>query len=92
MKSLEVEWKDEWFLNIPKFPQFFWTDKANQRKFLETLFEKLNLKEPKEMASVPREYIELNDGKSLVGHYSGSMFHMLKGVFPGGKKNVHKCE
>lgn len=84
MLTLEIEWKQEWFQNIPSVGYGFWKSPRNQKIFFETLGKELGIKEPKEWGNISSKKIAQHGGEALLKNYfNNSVFKALKSVYPG---------
>jgi hypothetical protein len=77
---LEVNWEPRWFRRVPKG---YWDLKENRRKFLDSLFQTLNLKSLSDWGKVKKEDINEHGGNTLLMMYETSIFKMLKDNYPG---------
>lgn len=59
-----------------------------ERKFLQVLAQKMHITSPKEWGRVTYQIINDNGGVTLLSHYKGSIFRMLKDMFPGQNRNA----
>ena len=60
----------------------FWDKPENQRKFLDEVAIKLNVKEPKDWYNVKSKDIKKLGGFTLIHRYYGSMVDMLLALYP----------
>lgn len=74
--TLEIEWKEEWFRIRSRVPPL--RDKAKVKQFMQSLSQKLNIKDQRDWAKVPDAVWRFG----LI-EKSGSVYKLLKYVFPG---------
>jgi hypothetical protein len=58
-----VQWNREWFENLPKFPPSFWSEKQNQKIFLEMVAKQYNVKKPAQWQRITPSTIKRNGGQ-----------------------------
>ena len=77
----EYNWEPMKFL---KSPQHYWSNKENQRIFMDDLSKKLGFKEGdrEPWYKVSHKTLNENGGSGLLAQYHGSYPDVLKGVFP----------
>lgn len=63
-----------------------WNDKSKQRKFLEDVAKKLNIKEQKDWGSITRKQVSQLGGGSLLVQYNNSLIKALSNVFSGNER------
>lgn len=85
-QQLEVDWKVEWFLNIPVFPHRknkFWRDRDNARNFLDGLASKWSIKRPQDWNNITVPQIINSGGTGLLSKHKNSLFLTLQQTYPG---------
>lgn len=77
----DIDWKVEWF---SKVTSSHWCSIDNQKKFLDEVAFKLNVKNPSDWGKVTTQQIHNLGGGSLLSHrYRDSLFHCLQSVYKG---------
>lgn len=76
----DVEWKREWFSNLPKT---YWISVDNQKKFLEEIKVKLNVNHPSDWGKIQLRKIYALGGRTLLKYYRGSLFTCLQSIYTG---------
>lgn len=85
----EIEWKKEWFPNIPNVQKSYWISLDNRKKFLEEIAFKLKIKKPSDWGKVTKHEFRKLGGNTLISYYySNSLFNCLKDIFKGVKIEV----
>lgn len=83
----EIHWEDEWF---ERRIQRYWVDKNNQREILEKLAKQLNIKKNSDWGRVTYKSFQENKCITLLQKFGGSIYKLLKHVYPGLKCYVRK--
>lgn len=79
---LEVQWRDEWFVN-GQVERGQWDKSENVRNFLEEIAKQLGIKKPSDWGKVSiSQFIRLNGG-TLIRKFHGSLLRLLKFTYPG---------
>eukprot|EP01114_Cavostelium_apophysatum_P005469 TRINITY_DN1649_c1_g3_i2.p1 TRINITY_DN1649_c1_g3~~TRINITY_DN1649_c1_g3_i2.p1 ORF type:complete len:946 (+),score=191.78 TRINITY_DN1649_c1_g3_i2:116-2953(+) len=69
--------------NETKHPRGYWTDKTNQRRFLDSIKRELNIDTAADWAKLVDTTVIYNRGGKLVlSEYGGSVYQMLRCVYP----------
>lgn len=79
----DIDWKREWFSNIPLFPYPYWESSANRKLFLEKVARNFDVKEPRDWGRVTIQNIHELGGTSLLSYYNGSLFSCLQVIYQG---------
>lgn len=79
----DIDWKKDWFSNIPHFPRSHWTSLENRKKFLDELAVKLNIKNPSDWGKVKTHRIVELGGSSVLKHHNGSLLELLRSSYTG---------
>ena len=61
-------------------PSGYWKNKDNQRRFLDEMGRKLEVKQPSEWGKVSSKLLK---GSSVIRMYNNSPIRMLQAVYPG---------
>ena len=59
----EIEWKREWFHNIPKYPKEFWNNLNNSQRFLDQISNEYNINSPNDWKRITISLIKKNGGQ-----------------------------
>jgi len=78
----DIEWKTEWFENVPSVPKGHWKDQINQRRFLDEVARDLNIESPSEWGKVTLTEVISRNGNGLISHNKGSLFRTLVAAYP----------
>lgn len=70
----------EW---LHRLPRNYWLDKINCKKFLEKLATENNYQHPTDWTKAKAQFLIQNKGRSLLAKYKGSVFNMLRDIYPG---------
>lgn len=62
LSSQDIEWKREWFVNLPLIPKNHWESMENQRKFFEELAVHVNAKNPRDWRKISTTLIKHRGG------------------------------
>lgn len=82
--NTDVEWRKEWFVNIPSVPNSYWKSLRNQKQFLDELARNLNIKRPSDWGKLTTRSFSECGGKSILSnYYDGSLFKCLQSVYSG---------
>lgn len=84
--SKDVEWKKEWFHNIPnspRLPKLYWRSIANRKRLLDEISLKLKIKKPSDWGTVTNQIFCALGGTSLLSYHKGSLLLCLKSVYKG---------
>lgn len=65
------------------FPSGYWTDKENQRVFLESFAKKHGIHRAQDWGKVSTRHFSSDGGVSVLKHFKGSLFRTLVSSFPG---------
>lgn len=63
----EVQWKQEWFHNIPKFKRSHWLNKTNSKTFLDNIANELGILNPLDWRRVNISLIRKRGGEVTFG-------------------------
>lgn len=81
---IDIKWERKWFRNRPNVPKNYWKSMENQKKFMDELAIKLNIKDPRDWGKqTTRVIYELGKGSLLNGYYNNSVFSCLQAVYKG---------
>lgn len=84
INHLDIEWKKDWFSNIPHFPQSYWKSMENRKKYMDELAVKLNISHPSDWGNVSIQRIyELGGGSFLKLYYNDSLLACLQSIYKG---------
>lgn len=67
--------------NLSRLPDGFWTNKFNQRIFLDKIANKFSLRNPKEWGRITKYQIKEEGGAPLLNKYKNSLSSTLKDVY-----------
>ena len=69
---------------MPQFPKSHWRSAANQRKLLDEVAIKLNIKNASDWGKITtRQFYEFGGSSLLTSYYNGSVFQCLQSVYKG---------
>lgn len=83
LRSLEIEWKKEWFPNLPIVAHSHWNSISNRRKFLDELKQKFDIKSPQDWGRITTQCVRDTGGIAILNAYKGSLFRCLQSVYQG---------
>jgi hypothetical protein len=67
---------------VEQVPIKFWKDMKNQRAYMDTMAKELNIKQPSDWYTVPRDMLIERDGGGLLHHYQSSLPKALAAIYP----------
>lgn len=79
IEEKEIPWNADWW---KVKPQDYWSSSQNQKRFLDDVARKFDVKSPRDWGKVTREDIVKEGGLSLLGKYN-SLLGILRHHFPG---------
>lgn len=75
-----MDWKPEWWKTRPIG---YWTVKENQKKFLDEIKMRFQIKSPSDWGKLKIKDIRNAGGNSILKHYKGSLYRCVQFVYPG---------
>ncbi len=83
--SCRVPWDMEKFRKCSRLvKQGHWSDRSNQRKFMDDLAKRLRITDPDGWYSVSYDTVCKHGGSGILSYsYGGSVYKLLKAVYPG---------
>lgn len=78
----EIKWERKWFGKNYQYNPHYWTNKENQRKFLEEFAKKNNFTSPKDWGKVRIAQI-VREASFISNYYQNSLKAALASLFPG---------